>query len=244
MKIVADRVSKGHAGIPLPETTLAYETGRVTIAEAEVGDHPTVLALMMSGRMRTDSGQLTIDGADDSALVRERVALVDAPDVSEPTGDLLLKDVVREELVFAGRSASRDSVARAIAENGGADYAGVRIADVPAGIRVRILTEIAAFRAGVRGIVITSPDRHGGDPRDWLAVARELADRDFAVLVVCGYASAEIVRPLLPANPVAFDAPVETAPDAAPDDAPDFIPGATAATPDDFSYETESERLA
>jgi len=198
MKIVADRISKGHAGIPLPERTISFETGRVTVAEAEVGDQPTVLSLILSGRMRTDSGVVTLDGVDDAALIQERIALVDAPEVSEPAADLPLRTVVREELMYAGRSTSRAAIATTIAEAGGSDYATVRIADVPAAIRVRILAELASFRRGVEGLVITAPDRHGGDPRDWLAVATDLADRGFAVLIVCGAPSAEITLPLLP----------------------------------------------
>ncbi|MDO9397485.1 MAG: hypothetical protein Q7T71_13140, partial [Herbiconiux sp.] len=200
MRIVADAVSKGTDGIPLPPTSVSYESGRVTVAEAEVGDHPTVLALVLSGRMVPDAGSVTLDGNDDAALLRDRVALVDAPDVSEPAGDLTLNAVVKEELMYAGRSTSRATVAAVIAEAGGSgratggiDFGRVRIADVPAAVRIRVLAELASFRRGVRGIVLTSPDRHGGDPRDWLAVAQNLADRDFAVAVVCGAASAEIV---------------------------------------------------
>ncbi|SDY77173.1 hypothetical protein [Herbiconiux ginsengi] len=198
MRIVADTVSKGTDGIPLPETSLVFETGRVTVAVAETGDHPTVLSLVASGRMVPDAGAVTLDGVADAALVRERIALVDAPEVSEPAADLLLRWVVREELMYAGRSTSRQTVTEVIDQAGGSRYAGVRMGDVPAGVRVRVLTELAAFRRGVQGLVITSPDRHGGDPREWLAVATDLAARDFAVLVVCGEASAEIVGPLLP----------------------------------------------
>jgi hypothetical protein len=212
MKIVVDAVSKGSRGIPLPETSLAFESGRVTVAVAETGDHPTVLSLVASGRMLPDTGSVTIDGVADAALVRERIALVDAPEVSEPAADLLLRWVVREELMYAGRSTSRETVAEVIDQAGGSEYAGVRVGDVPAAVRVRVLAELAAFRRGVRGVVITSPDRHGGDPRDWLAVATDLAARDFAVLVVCGEASAEIVIPLLPEPELASvsDAPEPT----------------------------------
>jgi hypothetical protein len=217
MKIIARGVRKGHDGIPLPETTVAFESGRVSIAEAEGGDRPTVLALILSGRMRPDTGSVTIDGIEDAGLVQERIALVDAPDVSEPAADLTLRAVVTEELMYAGRSTSRAAVATVIAEaggasNGGVDYSGERIADVPPAVRLRILTELAAFRRGVRGVVLTSPDRHGGDPREWLRIATDLAARDFAVLVVTGAPSAELVRPLLPGTPAALPEPSAAAP--------------------------------
>jgi hypothetical protein len=208
MRIVVDAVSKGHGGIPLPETSLVFETGRVTVAVAETGDRPTVLSLVASGRMVPDSGSVTIDGVADAALVRERIALVDAPEVSDPAADLQLRSVVKEELMYAGRSTSHDTVTAVIDQAGGSRYASERMGDVPASVRVRVLAELAAFRRGVQGLVITSPDRHGGDPREWLAVATDLAARDFAVLVVCGAASAEIVGPLLP---VPTEAPREPA---------------------------------
>lgn len=198
MRIVATNIAKGRDGIPLPETSVDYETGRVTVVEAEVGDRPVVLALILSGRMHPDSGTVTLDGDGDLALLRERVALVDAPEVSAPAADLPLTTVVREELLYAGRSTSRATIAQTLADAGATAYAAARIDDVPPAIRIRLLAELAAFRRGVQALVITSPDRHGGDPREWLSVATDLAARDFAVAVVCGAPSAEIIRPLLP----------------------------------------------
>ncbi|MCS5717251.1 hypothetical protein N1027_03770 [Herbiconiux sp. CPCC 205763] len=239
MRIVVEAVSKGKNGIPLPETSLVFESGRVTVVAAETGDQPTVLSLIASGRMVPDSGSVTLDGVADAASARERIALVDAPDVSDPSPDLLLRSVVIEELMYAGRSTSRDTVAAVIDQAGGAAFAAVRMGDVPPAVRVRILAEVAAFRRGVRGVVITSPDRHGGDPREWLAVATDLADRDFAVLVVCGAASAEIIAPLLPPRPAASEpeaalavAPAEaTAATASPAPAPTPTPIGTEPTP-------------
>jgi hypothetical protein len=215
MKIVAQGVSKGHAGIPLPQRDVEFETGRVTVAEAEVGDQPTVLSLILSGRMTPDSGSVTLDGVDDAARIRELVALVDAPDVSEPAADLQLRDVVREELMFSDRAASRAAVAQVLADAGAGDYATVRVGDVPAGLRIRLMVELAAFRRGVRALVLASPDRHGGDPHEWLDIADDLAARDFAVLVVCGAPSAQLVRPLLEAREAAEAASARAAAEAA-----------------------------
>ncbi len=226
MRIVVDAVSKGHDGIPLPATSLEFETGRVTVAVAETGDQPTVLSLIASGRMVPDTGSVTIDGVADAGLIRERIALVDAPEVSDPAADLLLRSVVKEELMYAGRSTSRDTVADVIEQACGARYAAVRMGDVPAAVRVRVLAELAAFRRGVQGLVITSPDRHGGDPREWLAVASDLAARDFAVLVVCGEPSAEIVAPLLAAADADADA------ERAATDEPEPAPASVSPTPE------------
>jgi hypothetical protein len=45
----------------------------------------------------------------------------------------------------------------------------------------------------VEGLVITSPDRHGGDPDEWWRLARGLAGRGIAVLVIAGDASAAAI---------------------------------------------------
>src|SRR3546814_5035962 len=55
--------------------------------------------------------------------------------------------------------------------------------------RIRILLELAALRPGVEGIVLVSPDRHGGEPAVWWRIASEFAERGFAMLVIAGLAS-------------------------------------------------------
>jgi hypothetical protein len=209
MRIDLSDVSKGASGAPLPPTSLTFETGSVTIAEAEGGDRPVVLALIASGRMHPDTGSVTIDGVSDPALLRERVALVDAPEVSDPPADLPLHSVVREELAYAGRPANRGAVERAIADALHAnDEAGITdelrtphelvrlpLGSIPSSLRLRLLAELAASRPGVQALVLTLPDRHGGPPTTWHTMARDLAARDFAVLTICGAASAQLLTP-------------------------------------------------
>ncbi|WP_378148480.1 hypothetical protein ACFJGV_09055 [Cnuibacter sp. UC19_7] len=207
MRIVASAVSMGKHGLALPESNVAFETGRVTIAVAETGQRPTVLSLILSGRMRPATGAVTIDGEADARALSDRVALVDAPDVSEPPADVRFDRVVREELAFSGRSASRETARAVIDEAGGTPWLHAAVDEVPAGVRVRVLAELAAFRRGIEGVVLCSPDRHGGDPREWLDVALDLARRDFAVLVVVGAAAAEIVAPLIPVELLADGVP-------------------------------------
>ena len=67
------------------------------------------------------------------------------------------------------------------------------IANVDPDVRLRLLTELALLRDGVEGLVLVSPDRHGGDPLEWWTLARGLADRGFAVLVIAGDASAAAI---------------------------------------------------
>lgn len=190
MKVVLDQVAKGAA---LPPTSATFESGRASLARAETEQRPTVLGLIASGRMRPDAGGVTIDGSTDYAAMRRRVALVDAPDVSEPASDVTVAGIVAEELMFAGRASHPVAVGRCLRDLGASEWARSAIGTVPPTVRIRLLAELALLRKGVDALVIVSPDRHGGDPVEWWRFAREVAARDTAVLVVAGDASAAAI---------------------------------------------------
>lgn len=95
--------------------------------------------------------------------------------------------------MFAGIPSNPVSVARWLDDVGLRGDARTPIADVDPLVRLRLLTELAILRDGVEGLVIVSPDRHGGDPLDWWSLARCLAERGFAVLVIAGDASAAAI---------------------------------------------------
>jgi hypothetical protein len=185
MRISLENVSKGSS---LPEMSLRFETGTATVVGVETARRPTVLGLVASGRMRPDTGSVRLDGTIAFGRIRSAIALVDAPDVSEPSGEITLAGVTAEELMFAGRPASPWAVIRTLRDLGFDDYARRSMADLPPAVRIRALAELALLRPGVRGLVLTSPDRHGGEPSDWVELARELAERDLAILVVVGHA--------------------------------------------------------
>jgi len=186
-------VGKGRRTRALPPTTIGFESGRATLARAETEQRPTVLGLLASGRMRPDAGTVTIDGRADAAAIRRAVALVDAPAVSDPAPDVTVAGVAAEELMFAGVPSNPVSVARWLDDLGLRDVARLPIANVDPAVRIRLLTELAILRDGVEGLVLVSPDRHGGDPIEWWELARRLADRGFAVLVIAGDASAAAI---------------------------------------------------
>ncbi|GAA1441305.1 hypothetical protein [Leifsonia poae] len=193
MKIVLDRVAKGARNAALPPTSASFQTGEVTLARAETEQRPTVLGLIASGRMRPDAGTVTIDGSADYSAMRKRIALIDAPDVCEPAPDVTVAGIVAEELMFAGRASNPIAVNRALNELGVSEFARYAIGTIPPTVRIRLLAELALMRDGVEGLVITSPDRHGGDPNEWWELARRLAARDIAILIVAGDASAAAI---------------------------------------------------
>jgi len=193
MRIELRGVGKGRRSEALPPTTVGFESGRATLARAETEQRPTVLGLLASGRMRPDTGTVTIDGRADAAAIRRTVALVDAPDVSDPAPNVTVAGVAAEELMFAGVPSNPVSIARWLDDLGLRDVARIPIANVEPVVRLRLLTELAILRDDVEGLVLVSPDRHGGDPLEWWGLAKRLADRGFAVLVIAGDASAAAI---------------------------------------------------
>ena len=187
MKIVVDAVAKGRSA--LPETSTAFETGRASLVVAETEQRPTVLGLVASGRMKTDRGTVTIDGRVDAKTLRRRIALVDAPVVSEPEPNVSVTGVVAEELMFAGHAPTPFAAARWLEGIGLDAIASLPIGNVEPSMRIRLLLELAALRADVEGLVLVAPDRHGGEPLDWWRIAEEFAERGYAVLVIAGHAS-------------------------------------------------------
>ncbi len=187
MRIALHEAGKGHA---LPPMSLEFGTGMVRYALAETEQRPTVLGLIASGRMRPATGSVTIDGASNARMLRTSLALVDAPEVSDPHADIALAGVVAEELMFAGRRATPLHARRWLKELGYDDLASTAIGTIDPTARVRILCELAVLREGTKGIVLVSPDRHGGSPDGWWRVAEEFADRGFAMLVIIGGSAA------------------------------------------------------
>jgi len=189
VRIVLSEVAKGRAERALPPTSTAFETGHATLTLAETEQRPTVLGLVASGRMRVDSGEVTIDGRRDARALRRRVALVDAPIVSEPEPNVTVTGVVAEELMFAGHAPSPFAAARWLEGLGLDALAGLPIGNVDPAARIRLLLELAALRKDVEGLVLVAPDRHGGEPAAWWRIALEFAERGYAVLVIAGQAS-------------------------------------------------------
>jgi hypothetical protein len=206
--------------VPLLEpTSLVVHSGERLLVAGDPGHGHTALALALAGRLPTDAGYVELDGDRAGGRLRRSVALVDVPGVSEPDDVLPLRTVVAEELAMAGRStrhSSRRAVDAFLHERGVGHLAGRPLEVAPPDVRTAILTEIAASRPGVLVLVLTVPDRFGGDPQAWWQLAGEFAGAGYAVVVTCTDASAyqlttaEWAHPWTDPRPVALGASVVT----------------------------------
>jgi ABC-2 type transport system ATP-binding protein len=180
----------------LPPITLTVNGAAPTIVATETERRPTVLSLVAGGRMNVDAGSVLVDGRRDDDRLRELTALVDTPLVADPPGDVALSEIIGEELMLAGRKNNARAVRQELDRFHAASYAAEPITKVPSAIRLRLLTELAASRPGVEALIITSPERFGGNPHDWWALANEFCARGYAVLVITNEAALEAVRAL------------------------------------------------
>ena len=129
-----------------------------------------------------DGGEVKLDGKGDLAVLRRRVAVVDAPGITEPDDALPVKSVVGEELAIAGRKAGGKAVQAWLESHEAAEHADKRFEHLPVDVRTRLLAELTVARPDVKVVILTMPDRFGGDPHSGTRVGKDLASRGYAVL--------------------------------------------------------------
>lgn len=198
MKIELHEVAKGES---LPPVSATFASGMATRVVVETEQRPTLLGLIASGRMLPASGTVLIDGESDRKRIRHSVALVDAPGQSEPDPNVTLGGLISEELMFAGGNSDAVS-ARMWARNMHVrESTKTPLAALAPEERIRVLLELAAMRNGrkghkVEGLVLVSPDRHGGDPEKWWRITELMARRGLALLVITGRAADRVLQHL------------------------------------------------
>ncbi|WFR68124.1 hypothetical protein P9139_07370 [Curtobacterium flaccumfaciens] len=198
MTLELDHVGIGEEpGAALPLVSAVAAPGRPGVVAVETEQAPVLASLVAGGRMRPETGRVLLDGHEDAAAIRKAFALVDTPGVAEPFPVMSVRKIVREELAFAGRRPSRQHVDTVLDELGLREYADTHVQRVPTDVRVRLLAELALLRDGVTGLVITSPERHGGAVEGWFAVVRDVARRGVTVVLVTSKAAAATVEHLL-----------------------------------------------
>lgn len=190
MQLTADAVAVAGTRSPLVRaTSFTAPPSHVTPVAGDPGYGQVALALALGGRMPLAAGSVLLDGLDDAALLRRHVALVDVPEVSAPEDGLAVHHVVSEELAFAGRPSGRAAVAEFLDRHGVLAAADEPFERLAAQERVRVLTSAAAERAATRVLVVTNPDRRGGDPRLWWPILTAHAASGLTVVVQLTHAT-------------------------------------------------------
>jgi hypothetical protein len=173
--------------------------GGLHVVCADSEDAHISFAMAFSGRMREYGGRISMDG-DISGLYALRMcsAIVDAPKVTEPDPAMHLWWSIREELLFAGQSFSRDAIddfAERISALSGAGrdvrkYLRRPVSALPRALRWNIYTDLAAKRHGVEILFIVAPDRLGSG-FEWMDAARRYNGMGYTVVVQCSELSAQ-----------------------------------------------------
>ena len=190
MQLTADAVAVAGTRSPLVRpTSFTAPPARVTAVAGDPGYGQVALALALVGRMPLASGRVLLDGVEDTPSLQRHVALVDVPEVSAPEDGLAVHHVVAEELAFAGRPSGRRAVAAFLERHGVLAAADAPFESLAPEERVRVLTSAAAERAATRVLVVTNPDRRGGDPRLWWPLLGAHAASGLTVVVQLTHAT-------------------------------------------------------
>ncbi|WP_328331811.1 hypothetical protein OHA70_12400 [Kribbella sp. NBC_00382] len=192
LKAHAISVQGPHAPM-LHATSIRVSDHQLVLLAGYPGPGHVALALGLSGRLKPNGGDVQLDGDTSGRLLRQRVAVVDTPGITEPDDALPVRTIVGEELAIAGRKAGRKAVDAWLTEHDWAAFAERRFEHLPVGVRTEMLAELTVARPEVKFVILTMPDRLGGDPHDWYAVGRELASRGYGVVITCADASARLL---------------------------------------------------
>ncbi len=190
MQLIVDQVAVAGARSPLVQpTSFVAPPSRVTPVAGDPGYGQVALALALAGRMPLAGGRVTLDGSDDPAALRRHVAVVDVPGVSAPEDGLAVHHVLAEELAFAGRPSGRRAVEAFLTAHGVGAAADEPFEALAPEDRVRVLAHAAAERTATRVLVVTNPDRRGGDASTWWPVLEALAAEGITVVVQVTHAT-------------------------------------------------------
>lgn len=168
----------------VPSLTLRVGPGIPSVVTVETAERPLLVSMLLGGRLRPDVGRVRADGTTDLDHLRRHSALVDTPVVAEPAAGVDLATAVAEELAFAGRASSRTAVREVLSQHGLTEFAGVPLRALPPVDRIRLFCELALLRRGVTALVLTSPERHGGEPAGWYEPLATIAARGLTVAIV------------------------------------------------------------
>ncbi len=204
MQLVLDDVRvEGRRGSLLELGHFALGAGECVLMAAEPGQGHTALALVLTGRLSPYAGSVRLVRDDGTQTTKRRElrrasAVVDLPAISAPDDAVRVGTVVTEDLALARRRTLPGATRRWVGAHQLTQQRPQRADALDGPARTAVLTALAAERRRVRFLVITLPDRHGGEPAHWWAIAQSYAAVGYAVLVQCGRSAARDLGADLP----------------------------------------------
>ena len=229
MLIALESAAIGHGlAASVPPLSMTVSDGAPAVIAVETAERPMLVSLLLGGRIRPDSGRVTVDGTENLDMLRRATALVDTPVAAEPTAGLSIASIIAEEFSFAGLPSSRRAVHRFLHRHGMADYAKVPVRALPSLRRTRMFSELALLRPAVTALIITSPERHGGDPVEWYDALVDVAKRGTTVAIVTDAATRDLLLELGARDARTPEALELAAPETLPADLDDAISPLTA----------------
>ena len=74
-----------------------------------------------------------------------------------------------------------------------AEYADTRFEHLPVAVRTEAARGADCGASRRKVVILTMPDRHGGDPHGWYELGRGLASQGYGVIITCADASARLL---------------------------------------------------
>ena len=192
-------------------TDFSAPEGQLALLHSSTALARTALALIASGRMQPDAGNVWYEDAGDpeqsaATGLRRRTALVDSPGITAPEHHMTVRQVVSEALALRpvsaetagapGRRRARRPPLRSLdwlARHQMDHLAKEKLVALDAESRLRLLIELAFADPAIRCAVVDSPDRHRIAADDLLCILDSLADADQprAILAVVAHVPQE-----------------------------------------------------
>jgi len=153
----------------------------------------TALSLVLSGRMKPDSGTVSWEGHSELKSLRRHSALVDSPEINAPESHMKVRDLVAEDLSLVPVPIWRKrGIDGWLKQYGFASVADQWVDALDPIVRLQILARLSEEYHPVQLTVFDSPDRHGIEEAHWLQLLESMAHshRNLAVVAVVSRAPA------------------------------------------------------
>lgn len=167
LDVRAMRFHDRHAQI-VPPTSFQLAPGELVFLEVPTPAGRTAAALILSGRMAPDEGEILVDDEPRLSSRRRAAAVVDAEGITSPEHFMSVRRVVAESLGLRPlrsrlphrRDRIPSSPRQWMRAHDWTDLAGDHVDALPAADRIELLTCLAFADPQVRLAVLDSPDRH------------------------------------------------------------------------------------